>query len=160
MGQVAFLHFFLFAFLFFLVFLLSPLLEAAQRSCCWCSQVFCSTLCIKSTMKRLRTLSVHQFSPSTVRSGEQECAMKKWNYLKELSLEHCFILQEALDLALRKEYIFKHISLSRIQYHSPLEFTDSTLHWCFQLVENQCFSGCSTPYLCAYNTSKNGYFYN
>ena len=131
-----------------------------QRSCCWCSQAFFSTLHIEATMKRLRTRSVHQFSPSPVRCGEQEYAMKNWNCPKELSLEHCFILQEALDLVLRKAYIFKHISLSRIQYHSPLELADSSLHRCFQVVENQCFSGCSTPCLCEYDTSKNGYFYN
>lgn len=58
------------------------------------------------------------------------CHEKNWNYPKEISLEHCFILQEALDLVLRKEYIFTLISL-RIQSHNPPEFSDNTLHWMF-----------------------------
>jgi len=148
MGQLAVSIFFLYVFFSCLphfTFVRSQHKGVAARAV----RFLFNTLRIKASMKRLRALSVHQFLPSTARSGEQECVMKNWNCPKKLSQEHCFILLEALDLVLRKEYIFKHMSLIRNLSHSPLEFADSTLHWCFQLTENQYFSGCSTPYLSA-----------
>lgn len=101
----------------------------------------------------MKRLSVHWFSPSTSRSGEQECTMKIQNCPKELSLEHCFTIQGAWGSARRKEYVLRHISLSRVQHHSPPELADSTLIGVFSWWRiSRCFLRCSTPWLCEYVT--------